>query len=303
MSLEADYIVERRRLKRRLLFWRILALVIIGVAAITTLTNIEDIARSDHIARLNVSGIIVDDFEREQTLFELKSDDGVRALIVRIDSPGGTVVGGESLYQQLKAIGENKPVVAIMGSTATSAGYMTALGADYLIAREGSLTGSIGVLLQTADVTGLLDKIGIKPETIKSGALKAQPNPMEPLSPEARAATKEVVMDMYAMFVDMVAERRKIPLEKVKVLADGRVYSGRQALANGLIDAIGSEADAVDWLVESRKIQPGLPVQDVKIERQGQEWRQFFNGLVGKTLFSERVRLDGLVSLWHPEGW
>jgi protease IV len=303
MSLEADYVVDRRRLKRRLLFWRILALAVIGVAAVTTLANIDDLADGDHIARLNVSGIIVDDFDRERALSDLKSDEDVHALIVRIDSPGGTVVGGESLYHQLKEIGDEKPVVAVMGSTATSAGYMTALAADHLIARQGSLTGSIGVLLQTADMTGLLDKIGVKPETIKSGPLKAQPNPMEPFSPEARAATKEVVMDMYDMFVDMVAERRQMSPGDVRILADGRVFTGRQALANGLIDAIGSEAEAVDWLEKSKKIQIGLPVHDVEIERPTQGWRQFFNGMVGKTLFSERLRLDGLISLWHPESW
>ena len=218
MSLEADYVVDRRRLKRRLLFWRLLALVILGVAAITALTDIEEITDGDHIARLSVSGIIVDDIDRERILRELKEDEGVHALIVRIDSPGGTVVGGESLYHQLKDIGDKKPVVAVMGSMATSAGYMTALGADHLIAREGSLTGSIGVLLQTADMTGLLEKIGVKPETIKSGPLKAQPNPMEPFSPEAREATKEVVMDMYAMFIGMVARNRNMANEQVKDL-------------------------------------------------------------------------------------
>ncbi|HJN24759.1 MAG TPA: signal peptide peptidase SppA [Rhodospirillales bacterium] len=303
MSLEADYVVDRRRLKRRLLFWRLLALVILGVAAITALTDIEEITDGDHIARLSVSGIIVDDIDRERILRELKEDEGVHALIVRIDSPGGTVVGGESLYHQLKDIGDKKPVVAVMGSMATSAGYMTALGADHLIAREGSLTGSIGVLLQTADMTGLLEKIGVKPETIKSGPLKAQPNPMEPFSPEAREATKEVVMDMYAMFIGMVARNRNMANEQVKDLADGRVFTGRQALANGLIDAIGSEAEAIDWLENSRKIKGDLPILDVVIERPGQKWRQFFNGMIGKTLFSERLRLDGLISLWQPEGW
>ncbi len=303
MSLEADYVVDRRRLKRRLLFWRLLALVILGVAAITALTDIEEITDGDHIARLSVSGIIVDDIDRERILRELKEDEGVHALIVRIDSPGGTVVGGESLYHQLKDIGDKKPVVAVMGSMATSAGYMTALGTDHLIAREGSLTGSIGVLLQTADMTGLLEKIGVKPETIKSGPLKAQPNPMEPFSPEAREATKEVVMDMYAMFIGMVARNRNMANEQVKDLADGRVFTGRQALANGLIDAIGSEAEAIDWLENSRKIKGDLPILDVVIERPGQKWRQFFNGMIGKTLFSERLRLDGLISLWQPEGW
>ena len=303
MSLEADYVVDRRRLKRRLLFWRILAITILAVGAVTSLTNFKNFSGGDHIARLNVTGIIVDDIDREYALKSLKDDDEVLALIVRIDSPGGTVVGGESLYHQLKDLGQEKPVVAVMGSKATSAGYMIALGADHLVARAGSLTGSIGVLLQTADVTGLLEKIGVKPETIKSGPLKAQPNPLEKTTPAARKAIQAVVMDMYAMFVDMVAERRKMSPEAARSLADGRVYTGRQALANGLIDAIGSENEAIDWLREFAKIPSGLSVQDVIIERPGQGWRSLINGMVGKVLLSERLRLDGLVSLWHPEGW
>ncbi len=300
MSLDADYVVERQRLKRRLLVWRILTLAIIAGVALAFLTDIKNIAEGDHIARLNVSGILVDDLDREQALNKLKDDDGVLALIVRIDSPGGTIVGGESLYHQLRAVAARKPVVAVMGSMATSAGYMIALGTDHLLAREGSLTGSIGVLMQTANVTGLLEKIGVKPDTIKSGPMKAQPNPLEETSPQARQVIKDVVMDMYEMFVEMVATRRNMDLQQVKALADGRVYSGRQALANGLIDAIGSETEAIDWLEKTRKIPSGLGVRTLVIERPGQGWQNYFNGLVGKTLFSERLTLDGLISLWHP---
>lgn len=257
----------------------------------------------DHIARLSVTGLIIDDIEREHALKNLKDDEEILALIVRIDSPGGTVVGGENLYHQLKDLGQNKPVVAVMGSTATSAGYMIALGADHLIAREGSLTGSIGVLLQTADITSLLEKVGIKPEIIKSGPLKAQPNPFEKTTQAARGAIESVVMDMYAMFVDIVAERRKMSPEAVRALADGRVYSGRQALANGLIDAIGGEDEAIDWLLETGKISPDLSVKDVIIDRPGQGWRRFINSLVGKALFSESLSLDGLFPLWQSKVW
>jgi len=105
------------------------------------------------------------------------------------------------------------------------------------------------------------------------------------------------------MFVEMVAERRNMDLGQSKALADGRVYSGRQALANGLIDAIGSETEAVDWLEKTREIPAGLAIRNVVIERPGQAWQNFINGLVGKTLFSERLTLDGLISLWHPERW
>ena len=303
MSLEADYVVDRRRLKRRLSFWRVLAIAILAVVVITSITNFKLNSNSDYIARLNVTGLIIDDIEREHALKNLKDDEEVLALIVRIDSPGGTVVGGENLYHQLKDLGQEKPVVAVMGSTATSAGYMIALGADHLIAREGSLTGSIGVLLQTADITSLLEKIGIKPEIIKSGPLKAQPNPFEKTTQAARGAIEAVVMDMYAMFVDIVAERRKMSPEAVRALADGRVYSGRQALANGLIDAIGSENEAIDWLRETGKIPANLSVKDVIIERPGQGWRALISTLVGKALFSERLSLDGLFSLWESKVW
>ena len=300
MSLEVDYIVDRRRLKRRLSLWRILAILVLAFLVITSIANTKS---GNYIARLSVTGLIIDDIEREYALKSLKEDDEALALIVRIDSPGGTIVGGENLYYQLKDFSQEKPVVAVMGSTATSAGYMIALGADYLIAREGSLTGSIGVLLQTADVTSLLEKIGIKPEVIKSGPFKAQPNPFEKTTQAARDTIESVVLDMYAVFVDIVAERRKMSPEAVRALADGRVYSGRQALANGLIDAIGSENEALDWLHKTRKIPPNLSVNDVIIERSGQSWRKIVNMLVGEALFSERLNLDGLFSLWQSKLW
>ena len=301
MSLEGDYFLDRRKLKRKLLSWRILAILSLAIVAISFFVDTKTLSSVEHIARLKVSGIIVDDLDRELVLRDLKADDNVVALIVRIDSPGGTVVGGQSLYNQLKDLSEDKPVVAVMGSTATSAGYMVALGADHVIAREGSLTGSIGVLLQTADVTELLKRLGIKSEAIKSGSLKAQPNPLETTTPEARQAIKRVVMDMHSMFVDMVVERRKIPIDDARVLGDGRVYTGRQALANGLIDGIGSEIEALDWLTNKAKIPKGLLVKDVIIERTGHNWRALIGKIIGKLEFSDRLRLDGLISLWHPE--
>ena len=293
----------RRRVKSRWLFWRIAAVLVRGGILVATFSDGDKITEGYHLSRLSGKCIFRDDIHREQALREVLDDEDVKALIVRIDSPGGTVVGGESLYHQLTAISGEKPVVAVMGSTATSAGYMIAIAADHLFAREGSITGSIGVIMQTADMTVLMEKIGIKPESIKSGPLKAQPSPMETMSPEVREATRDVVMDMYDMFIGMVAERRKMSIDEVRKLADGRVYTGRQALQNGLIDAIGSEQEALTWLRDSSKIPDGLPVHDVEIRYPREDWRQFFGGLVGKTLFSERLRLDGLVSLWHPESW
>ena len=190
-----------------------------------------------------------------------------------------------------------------MGTTATSAGYRTALGSDHIVAQAGSLTGSIGVIMQTADFTGLLEKLGIKPEVIKSGPLKAQPNPLERFTPEARKATEEVIQDFYNMFVDLVVERRSLSRDKVLALADGRVFSGRQAKKVGLVDALGSEPEARKWLAETHKIADSLPVKEVKVKHENQPWRDLFDSIMGKVLFSERLRLDGVISLWHPGLW
>ena len=299
MALDADHILERRRYKRRLAIWRVVAVVALVLAVGAAVGRFH--VGGDYVSRLDVDGLILDDRDRDRALAALARDEGARALIIRIDSPGGTVVGGEALYRNLRAVALKKPVVAVMGGTATSAGYMTALGADHIVASPGSLTGSIGVLLQTADVTGLLEKLGVKAETVKSNPLKAQPNPLEPFTPEAREAVRSVVLDLYAMFVDMVSERRSIPRDKVLVLADGRVFTGRQALSNGLIDALGSETVARDWLAETHKIGRTLPVKDLKIVHEGEPWRDLLGSVFGKTLLSERLRLDGLISLWQPD--
>ena len=224
----------------------------------------------------------------------------MRGVIVHIDSPGGSVVGGEDLYNGLRDIADKKPVTAVMGTVATSAAYMAGIAADRVWAREGSVTGSIGVILQSANITGLLDRIGVEPVTIKSSELKGTPSPLEPLTKAARAASQEVVLDLYEFFVGIVIERRPLDAATVRVLADGRVYSGRQAVANGLIDAIGGEDDAVSWMVTAQNVPEGLPVVTVKDREDAESVLERIVGLSGKSLFSNALTLDGLVSLWQP---
>ncbi len=300
MARDPAAIIDRRRLKRRLNFWRIAALVAGVIAVLAAAGRFAGGGFNDYIARLDVSGIILDDPARDEALMKVADNGSIRALIVNVDSPGGTFVGGEALYKSLRAVADKKPVVAVMGGTATSAAYMTAIGADQVFARNGTVTGSIGVIMQTADITGLLGKLGIKPETIKSGPLKAQPNPMEPFSPAAREATERIIRDLFSMFVDMVTERRSMARDKVLALADGRVFSGRQAKDHGLIDAIGAEAEARRWLTEAHGIGKDLEIKDVEIKDDDPPWRQFVGSMIGKTLFSERLRLDGVLSVWQP---
>jgi len=299
MSLRSDELVDRRRMKRQLLLWRVLA-VVLAVAVVAVAVGRTGTGR-DYVARLSVSGVIVQDLDRESRLQAIARDPRAKALIVRIDSPGGTVVGGEALMRQLRKVAEQKPVVAVMDTLGTSAAYMIALGSDRIIAHEGTITGSIGVILQTTEISGLLDSIGIATEAIKSAPLKAVPSPFEPLSEEGRQATRAVVMDIYDMFVTMVAERRGIARNDALRLADGRVYTGRQALQNGLIDALGGEPEARAWLEAERDIGARLPVRDLKPTFEFSSWRSIASFLGRKTVLSEPLILDGLISLWHPD--
>jgi protease IV len=304
MPIDPDFLVDRRRLRRQISVWRTLAVVAL-VGIIAAGVGRAHLFGERHIARLSVTGIITDDPDRTRAVMAAARDTNVKAVIVRIDSPGGTVVGGESLFRQLRELGEKKPVVAVMGELAASGGYMTALAADQIFAREGTITGSIGVIMQTMDVTGLMEKVGIRTEALKSGPYKAVPSPLEPLTDKGREVTRQLVDDMYAMFVDMVADRRHLERDKALQLADGRVYTGRQAKALGLIDAIGGEDEARAWLADARGVSSKLPVRELRIRREDDGWGDWMGEtmarMMGKTYLSERLKLDGLVAVWHPD--
>ena len=277
-----------------------MAVISISILVIIFIGKFDGFDERPHIAALDVENIIVDDQDRLELIKEIASDPTAKALIVYINSPGGTVVGGESLYFALRNVAKKKPVVAVMRELATSAGYMIALGADHIIARESSITGSIGVLMQSTDLTGLLDKLGIKPESVKSSPLKAQPNPLEPLSDDARRVVREIVRDIQDMFTGLVKDRRSLDGENARQVSNGRIFTGRQALSNGLIDSIGGEDEAILWLKREKHLSDDLPVVQISAHHDGRTLREILEYLFGITMFSEGLRLDGLISLWHP---
>ena len=256
-----------------------------------------------HLTRLTISGVIAEDRKLTQAVAKLADDPDVKAVIVTIDSPGGTVSGGESLYAALNLVAAKKPVVAVMGGLAASAGYMVALPSTRIFAREATITGSIGVLMETGEISGLLDKLGVSAEAITSGPLKDQPSYTKPLSPQGREVLHALVMDLYNQFVEMVVKSRKMEPDKVRALADGRAYTGRQALALGLVDAIGGEADARTWLAAHRGVSMTLPVED--LSTQSLAGRTLLGSLspllegFWKALISQSVRLDGAWAIWH----
>lgn len=301
MAYDSDYLVDRRRLKRHLTFWRVLAVVALAGIVAAAVGRFHGAVGGDVIARIDIDGLIVQDDRRLEVLSDLASDPSVRAVILRIDSPGGTVVGGETLYRTVLELGEKKPVVAVMDGLATSAAYMTAIASDRIFAREGTITGSIGVLMQATEVTRLLDMIGVTAKTFKSGALKAVPNPVEPITPDVAEATQSLIDEMFAMFRDMVLLRRNLAPADASRFSDGRVFTGRQALKAGLVDEIGGEKEAIRWLEAERGVPGGLDVRRVKVRRDVDDLFGRVEGLARKTILSERLTLDGLISVWHPD--
>lgn len=303
MALDADGIVARRRLRRRLAVWRLLAVVAVAVlvvVAVAVATGVQPFGPRDHVLRVTVSGIVYDDPAILDGLADAAENPQTRAVMVVIDTPGGTTTGGESIYRELRRLSEQGvPVVAVIRTVGASAGYMIALASDRIFALETSITGSIGVLLETAEVSGLLEKLGVTAETFASGPLKGQPSPLQPLTDDARTATQSLIDDVHAWFLDVFIERRGLPPEEAQRLADGRAYSGRQALANRLIDAIGGEREALAWLVAERHVSADIPVLDLDTGEEPPGLFDLITGLTKKTLLSERLRLDGLISVWH----
>lgn len=303
MSLNTDTLLDRLRLKQQVRSWRIIA---ISVAVLSMLMLFEKEThfspiKSDYIARISIEDVITDDRALTKLIEDTQEDSHARAVLVWLDTPGGSAVGGQQLYLDLLKLSKVKPVVAVMRSMATSAGYMAALGTDHIVAREGTITGSIGVLLEAFEATELAEKIGIKPITIKSGPYKASPNPMEKFTPDQDRVLQAAIKDFFGWFVNIVAERRNLPHEKAETLADGRIYTGRQALEAKLIDQLGGEDEAVEWLEKTRKIPRNLDVRDVKVEKEAPSLfdalSQMAHGKIGSGFLQ---RLDGLMAIWQP---
>ncbi len=273
MNLTPDYLIERKRNKKQLAKWKIFSLMLILFVAFfiggkfSLGMNISPTSFQvvDHIASIRINDVISDDLDSIKKLEAIADNKKIKALIVNINSPGGSVVGSEMLYNAISKVSKTMPVVVIMGSVAASGGYMAALAGDHIVAHNGTITGSIGVLMQSAEVTELADMVGVKFTNFKSDELKANPSLTEKLTPEAYQATMDSIYEVYDYFVELVAARRNLDIEYVKKLADGRIYSGRQAFDLKLIDAIGNEDTARDWLEKEKGVSKGLEVVNVRL--------------------------------------
>jgi len=318
MAFDADTMAERRRLTRKLSLWRILA-VVAGCVAVIGLA-IGALGRSGitgtgaHLARVTVSGVITGD-RQTLRLLETVGRSNASGVLLVIDSPGGTVPGSEMLHESIRRLAEQKPVVAVVNNLAASGGYIAAMGADRIVARQTSIVGSIGVIFQMPNVTQLLDKVGVTVETVRSTPLKAAPSGTEPTSPEARAAVTALVRESYDWFRNMVRTRRSMDDAQLAAVTDGRVFSGRQAVGLKLIDEVGGEREAIAWLEREKNVSKGLPVRDYR-RRSGFEELGFTGSIAGVARNlglarmadtmerlggqAEALSLDGLLAVWQP---
>ena len=322
MSLDSDVIVDRRRIRRKLTFWRVVAalvaiIAIVAVAVVTTPAARRTLTGSGAIARINIDGLIRSDQQRIEALERLEKSSAA-AVIVHINSPGGTTAGSEQLYDALMRLKAKKPMVVVVEGLAASGGYIAALASDHIVAQQTALVGSIGVLFQFPNFTGLLKTVGVQVEEVKSSPLKAAPNGYEPTSPEARAALDALVKDSYAWFRGLVQTRRGMDAAQLDKVADGRVFTGRQAVDLKLIDQLGDEKTAVAWLVSAKNVKPGLPVQNYKLAPRFGDLT-FLRAAASLTLNAlgfgviaqqiehagmvqavDRLGLDGMLALWQP---
>jgi protease IV len=229
-----------------LVFGVLLSLFLVSIFALSYFSGREDSLWADEkIAIIEVRGVIIDPQPTVEKLIKFRKNEKIKAIILRIDSPGGGVGPAQEIYSEVKKAQREKKVLVSMGSVAASGGYYIACAADKIMANPGTITGSIGVIVESLNVEDLFRKIGLRSEVIKSGLHKDMGSPFRKMGDEEKRLLQGVLDSVHEQFIQAVAEGRKLPLEKVRGLADGRIFSGDQARTVGLVDELGNLQDAI----------------------------------------------------------
>jgi protease IV len=243
--------------RRHPILFFILSFSALGVVAILAVTALiwrlapdEKHLRGDKVAVIEINGPIVDARPTLESLKQFREETAVKAMVLRIDSPGGGVGPSQEIYAEVLKTRAVKPVVASMGAVAASGGYYIAAAADGIVANPGTVTGSIGVIMGYTNFSQLLERIGLTPVVIKSGTFKDTGSPTREMTTQEKALLQGVIDDMHQQFVSAIAEGRQMPTEEIVALADGRIFSGKQAKENGLVDRLGNFEDAINWAGE-----------------------------------------------------
>ena len=314
MSLSSDNFTALIHLRDQARKWKNIAFLLIITTFLLVFRMLfgsndvnSNIEAGDYIANVSIEGIILDDDYRSEILTKIANQKNIKAVIVNIDSPGGGIVGSEVLYENLRTIAMQKPIVVMMGSLAASGGYMASIASDYIIARNGTLTGSIGVIMQSSEFTDLANKLGIKFLTYKSSPLKGVPSPFEKSNPQVNQVINDSIQDSYQFFSSLVKERRGAKLDKNNLshILDGRIFTGRQALKSGLVDEIGGKNEALKYLNTVHKVDTEkFPVKNVELQKPEST---LFAKLIDKETMSKvienitgfSIKSDQLMSIWN----
>ena len=307
MAYSAEELLSYRRLLKSRSRWRLITLVVILLSIIGLFISFSDGEQngSDHIARIHIQDVITTDERRAALLQDIRDDDAIKAVVLRINSPGGTTAGSESLYEYVRYVAEKKPVIAVIDEMAASGGYIAALSADYIISRETSIVGSIGVLIQWGEVGGLLDHVGVKLNSVKSDPLKAEPDISKPISAESEAVLKKVVDDSHQWFLKLVETSRGLDTASASTLGDGRIFSGKEALEHKLIDAIGGEMKALSYLKENHNLE-NLEIENYKPSQENKLQDLFAGNISIIQILSQAIgventqlyKFNGILALW-----
>lgn len=284
--ISPDNLASLIYLKNKLYKWKTISALLLTFSLLVMAKSIfgqegfDNLSDGQYIAEIKIEGVIFEDDYRSEILKKVADEKSIKAVIINIDSPGGGIVGSEILFEDLRKIASNKPTVVMMGSVAASGGYMAAIASDYIIARNGTLTGSVGVLMQSAEITDLASKIGIKLQTYKSSPLKGSPSPFEKSNYMVDEVIKDSILDSYKFFSGLVKERRAEKLKKEIGVLDGRVFTGRQALEVGLIDEIGGKDQALVYLSNNKIDVKNLAVKEVAIIKNDKNILERFFGFI-----------------------
>ena len=247
--------------KRKTLIIRAFFITIISIFFLSLIFTINK--NNDFIAKLSIDGVIYERNDILEKIDKLDKDMSAQGLLLIINSPGGTFVSSKEIFDSIKNIGKRIPTAVYMKEMATSGGYLVSLGAERIFSNQGTITGSIGVILQTADMSELLKKIGVNPVIVKSGELKSVPNPLEKINQNQIQYVEKIISLMQKEFLNILKDTRDISSEVIDLVSDGRILTGGQAKSMNLIDEIGSERDAIFWLKQRGNLEDDIPVVDI----------------------------------------
>ena len=266
MSLDWQILEENKKKSFRKGLWRGIFISIILVAIFFLFSNFNNLSSNfPHIARISINGIIYDNNKLVETINNLSKNENVKSVFVKINSPGGTVVGSESLYVAIDRLSHVKPVISLMGEVATSGGYIVALASNHILARQNTLTGSVGVIIEYQNFSELSNKIGISIDSIKSGKIKGGQNPLSPFDPLVKNNDQKLVDYSFDWFISLIKNNRNIDPNVIDLVSDGRTLTGGMAMDLGLIDGIGSEKEALEYLETNYPSIKGLKIIDIEI--------------------------------------